>query len=55
MNGCRIHGNKELSMLAAEQILRMAPNSDGAYVSLSHVYAEDGELAVCRGHQEEDG
>jgi hypothetical protein len=21
----------------------MAPNSDGAYVSLSHVYAEDGD------------
>ncbi|CAD6270817.1 unnamed protein product [Miscanthus lutarioriparius] len=43
MNGCRIHGNKELSLLAAEQILRMAPNSDGAYVSMSHVYAEDGD------------
>ncbi|OQU78610.1 hypothetical protein SORBI_3008G009500 [Sorghum bicolor] len=43
MNGCRIHGNKELGLLAAEQILRMAPNSDGAYVSLSHVYAEDGD------------
>ncbi|XP_066357482.1 pentatricopeptide repeat-containing protein At4g13650-like [Miscanthus floridulus] len=43
MNGCRIHGNKELSLLAAEQILRMVPNSDGAYVSLSHVYAEDGD------------
>jgi pentatricopeptide repeat protein len=24
MNGCRIHGNKELSVLAAQQILRMA-------------------------------
>jgi pentatricopeptide repeat protein len=43
MNGCRIHGNKELSVLAAQQILRMVPNSDGAYVSLSHVYAEDGD------------
>lgn len=43
MNGCRIHGNKELGLLASEQILRMAPNSDGAYVSLSHVYAEDGD------------
>lgn len=43
MNGCRIHGNKELGMLAAEHILRMVPCSDGAYVSLSNVYAEDGE------------
>ncbi|GJN07183.1 hypothetical protein PR202_ga24989 [Eleusine coracana subsp. coracana] len=43
MNGCRIHGNKELGVLAAEHILRMMPSSDGAYVSLSNVYAEDGE------------
>ncbi|KAG2544083.1 hypothetical protein PVAP13_9NG809000 [Panicum virgatum] len=43
MNGCRIHGNKELGVLAAEQILRMAPSSDGTYVSLSNAYAGDGE------------
>ncbi|GJM88187.1 hypothetical protein PR202_ga04217 [Eleusine coracana subsp. coracana] len=43
MNGCRIHQNKELGVLAAEHILRMMPCSDGAYVSLSNVYAEDGE------------
>jgi pentatricopeptide repeat protein len=43
MNGCQIHGNKELGVLAAEHILRMVPRSYGAYVSLSNVYAEDGE------------
>ncbi|KAL5203706.1 hypothetical protein ABZP36_008577 [Zizania latifolia] len=43
VNGCRIHGNRELGVLAAEQILRMAPSSDGAYVSLSNAYADDGE------------
>uniref|UniRef100_A0A0E0MIS6 Pentacotripeptide-repeat region of PRORP domain-containing protein n=1 Tax=Oryza punctata TaxID=4537 RepID=A0A0E0MIS6_ORYPU len=43
VNGCRIHGNKQLGVVAAEQILRMAPSSDGAYVSLSNVYADDGE------------
>uniref|UniRef100_A0A0E0BEI9 Uncharacterized protein n=1 Tax=Oryza glumipatula TaxID=40148 RepID=A0A0E0BEI9_9ORYZ len=43
VNGCRIHGNKQLGVLAAEQILRMAPSSDGAYISLSNVYADDGE------------
>uniref|UniRef100_A0A0E0F1Q1 Pentacotripeptide-repeat region of PRORP domain-containing protein n=1 Tax=Oryza meridionalis TaxID=40149 RepID=A0A0E0F1Q1_9ORYZ len=43
VNGCRIHGNKQFGVLAAEQILRMAPSSDGAYVSLSNVYADDGE------------
>ena len=43
MNGCRIHGNKELGVLAAEQILRMAPSSDGTYVSLSNAYAGDGD------------
>ncbi|XP_006665152.2 pentatricopeptide repeat-containing protein At3g09040, mitochondrial-like [Oryza brachyantha] len=43
VNGCRIHGNKQLGVVAAEKILRMAPSSDGAYVSLSNVYADDGE------------
>jgi len=43
MNGCRIHANKELGVLAAEQILRMAPSSDGTYVSLSNAYAGDGD------------
>ncbi|XP_037440519.1 pentatricopeptide repeat-containing protein At3g09040, mitochondrial-like [Triticum dicoccoides] len=43
MNGCRIHGNKELGVLAAEQIMRMTPSSDGAYVSLSNVFADVGE------------
>ncbi|KAI4991594.1 hypothetical protein ZWY2020_039980 [Hordeum vulgare] len=43
MNGCRIHGNKELGVLAAEQIMRMAPSSDGTYVSLSNVFADVGE------------
>uniref|UniRef100_A0ACD5Y449 Uncharacterized protein n=1 Tax=Avena sativa TaxID=4498 RepID=A0ACD5Y449_AVESA len=43
LNGCRIHGNKELGVLAAQQILRMAPANDGAYVSLSNVFADDGE------------
>jgi pentatricopeptide repeat protein len=43
MNGCHIHGNKGLGVLAAERVLRMVPRSDGAYVSLSNVYAEDGE------------
>jgi pentatricopeptide repeat protein len=43
MNGRQIHGNKELCVLAAERILRTAPRSDGAYVSLSNIYAEDGE------------
>uniref|UniRef100_A0A0D9XNB7 Pentacotripeptide-repeat region of PRORP domain-containing protein n=1 Tax=Leersia perrieri TaxID=77586 RepID=A0A0D9XNB7_9ORYZ len=43
VNSCRIHGNKQLGVVAAEQILRMAPGSDGAYVSLANVYADDGE------------
>ncbi|KAF0905400.1 hypothetical protein E2562_004377 [Oryza meyeriana var. granulata] len=43
VNGCRIHGNKQLGVVAAEKILSMAPSSDGAYVSLSNVYADDGE------------
>jgi pentatricopeptide repeat protein len=43
LNGCRIHGNKELGVLAAQQILRMLPSNDGAYVSLSNVFAGDGE------------
>ncbi|KAF0916596.1 hypothetical protein E2562_007670 [Oryza meyeriana var. granulata] len=49
VNGCRIHGNKKLGVVAAEKILSMAPSSEGAYVSLSNVYADDGEWHSAKG------
>lgn len=42
LSGCRIYGNKKIGELAAEQILKLMPNNDGAYVLLSNIYAEDG-------------
>ncbi|XP_072976290.1 pentatricopeptide repeat-containing protein At4g13650-like [Typha angustifolia] len=42
LNGCRIHGNKEMGEFAAEEILKLTPNSDAAYMLLSNIYAEDG-------------
>ncbi|KAG1365654.1 pentatricopeptide repeat-containing protein [Cocos nucifera] len=42
LSGCRIYGNKEIGELAAEQILKLMPNNDGAHVLLSNIYAEDG-------------
>ncbi|OAY78052.1 Pentatricopeptide repeat-containing protein [Ananas comosus] len=42
LNGCRIHGNKEMGEFAAQKILKLVPNDDGVYVLLSNIYAEDG-------------
>nr|CAD1817509.1 unnamed protein product [Ananas comosus var. bracteatus] len=42
LNGCRIHGNKEMGEIAAQKILKLVPHDDGVYVLLSNIYAEDG-------------
>ena len=42
LNGCRIHGNKELGEWAAEKLLQLVPENDAAYVLLSKVYSEEG-------------
>ncbi|XP_034697590.1 pentatricopeptide repeat-containing protein At3g09040, mitochondrial-like [Vitis riparia] len=42
LNGCRIHGNKELGEWAAKKLLQLVPENDAAYVLLSKVYSEEG-------------
>ncbi|KAF5455824.1 hypothetical protein F2P56_025359 [Juglans regia] len=40
--GCRIHGNMELGIQAAEQLFELMPQHDGTYVLLSNMYATAG-------------
>ncbi|KAL4034158.1 hypothetical protein IC575_007284 [Cucumis melo] len=40
--GCRIHGNVDLGIEAAEQLFQLMPQHDGAYVLLSNMYADVG-------------
>jgi len=43
LSGCRIHGNTELGIQAAEQLLKLMPQQDGTYISLSNMYASLGQ------------
>lgn len=40
--GCRIHGNMELGVQAAEKLFELMPQHDGTYVLLSNMYATAG-------------
>lgn len=40
--GCRIHGNMELGIQAAERLFELMPQHDGSYVLLSNIYAAVG-------------
>ncbi|WJZ88536.1 hypothetical protein VitviT2T_007824 [Vitis vinifera] len=42
-NGCKIHGRRDLAKLMAEDILRMELKRPGGFVTLSNIYAADGE------------
>ncbi|KAL5766732.1 hypothetical protein ACOSP7_017349 [Xanthoceras sorbifolium] len=42
-NGCKIHGRRDLANLMAEKILRMDLKKPGAFVTLSNIYAANGE------------
>ncbi|KAL5845230.1 hypothetical protein ACOSQ4_011188 [Xanthoceras sorbifolium] len=41
--GCRIHGNMDLGIQAAERLFEMIPQHDGTYVLLSNMYAALGK------------
>ncbi|XP_004495263.1 pentatricopeptide repeat-containing protein At1g25360 [Cicer arietinum] len=41
--GCRIHGNIELGIQAADRLLELIPQQDGTYVILSNMYAALGQ------------
>ncbi|WCJ32606.1 Pentatricopeptide repeat (PPR) superfamily protein [Euphorbia peplus] len=40
--GCRIHGNVELGVEAAERLFELRPQHDGTYIQLSNMYAAAG-------------
>ncbi|XP_044477062.1 pentatricopeptide repeat-containing protein At5g59600-like [Mangifera indica] len=42
-NGCQIHGSRDLAKMMAKDILKMDMNKPGGFVSLSNIYAADGE------------
>ncbi|XP_061356798.1 pentatricopeptide repeat-containing protein At1g25360 [Gastrolobium bilobum] len=41
--GCRIHGNIELGIQAAERLFELMPQHDGTYIILSNMYATLGQ------------
>ncbi|OVA06637.1 Pentatricopeptide repeat [Macleaya cordata] len=43
LNGCRIHGRSDLAKVMAEEVLRMDLKKPGGFVTLSNIYAADGE------------
>lgn len=42
LNGCKAHGNQELSEFAAWKLIELAPENSAYYVVLSNLYAEMG-------------
>ncbi|GMH17031.1 hypothetical protein Nepgr_018872 [Nepenthes gracilis] len=40
--GCRIHGNLDLGIQAAEELFKLVPQHDGTYILLSNMYATAG-------------
>jgi pentatricopeptide repeat protein len=42
-NGCKIHGRRDLAKMMAEDILSMELKKPGGYVTLSNIYAADGD------------
>ncbi|XP_071716805.1 pentatricopeptide repeat-containing protein At1g25360 [Rutidosis leptorrhynchoides] len=43
LGGCRIYGNMELGVKAAEKLFELIPNHDGPYILLSNMYANLGK------------
>ncbi|KAJ0974102.1 hypothetical protein J5N97_016067 [Dioscorea zingiberensis] len=64
LGGCRVHMDVELGEIAANKILELDPDHDGAYVLLSNIYAKANmwdevgrvrRLMKCRGVSKEKG
>lgn len=43
LNGCKIHGRKDLAKKMAEEIMRLQLKGSGGFVTLSNIYAGDGD------------
>ncbi|KAF5176975.1 Pentatricopeptide repeat-containing protein [Thalictrum thalictroides] len=42
LNGCRIHGNKNMGEWVSKQLLQLVPENDATYVLLTNVYSQEG-------------
>ncbi|KAM7254237.1 hypothetical protein ACFE04_031919 [Oxalis oulophora] len=42
LNACRVHSNKKIGELAADELLRLEPDNPGNYVLISNVFAASG-------------
>ncbi|CAN8252099.1 unnamed protein product [Cochlearia groenlandica] len=43
LSGCRVHGNMELGILAADKLFDLIPEHDGTYMLLANMYAATGK------------
>ncbi|TKY46097.1 Pentatricopeptide repeat-containing protein [Spatholobus suberectus] len=43
LNGCKVHGRRDLAKMMEEDIMRMKLNGPGSFVTLSNIYAADGD------------
>ncbi|XP_045806809.1 pentatricopeptide repeat-containing protein At5g59600-like [Trifolium pratense] len=43
LNGCKIHGRRDLAKLMAEEITRVQLKGSGSFVTLSNIYAAEGD------------
>lgn len=43
LNGCKVHGRRDLAKMMTEDITRMELKRPGGFVTLSNIYAADGE------------
>ncbi|XP_010499119.1 PREDICTED: pentatricopeptide repeat-containing protein At1g25360-like [Camelina sativa] len=43
LSGCRVHGNMELGIIAADKLFDLIPEHDGTYMLLSNMYAATGK------------
>ena len=43
LNGCKIHGRRDLAKLMTEEIMRMQLKGSGGFVTLSNIYAAEGD------------
>lgn len=42
LNGCRVHGNKVLGQWVAEELTKLIPEDNAAYILMSRMHSEDG-------------
>ncbi|XP_057443048.1 pentatricopeptide repeat-containing protein At5g59600-like [Lotus japonicus] len=43
LNGCKLHGRRDLAKMMAEEIMKLKLKRSGGFVTLSNIYAADGE------------